>query len=154
MLADFDMLSEYEPLLELTHCHDLTQQQVSGFIDLLENAFDKAITLAKSEFFFSTDISEIARPIAIDASRELVNGGNHREAMFWILATYARCLKIFEVDAPSELESHETSLLTILESMGIASQGDRLDSRTHTLSRLDHIEMLAQKIIDSNSQVT
>ena len=35
-------------------------------------------------------ITPAARPIAIDGSRELIEAGAHREAVFWIVATFAR----------------------------------------------------------------
>jgi hypothetical protein len=53
-------------------------------------------------FFFASDISYIARPISIGGSRELIERGYHREAVFWMVATYSRCQKMLHHEAAAE----------------------------------------------------
>jgi hypothetical protein len=76
---------------------------VADHLRALTTVFDVAKEKVQTPFFFASDISDLARPIAIDGSRELIEAGLHREAIFWIVATYARCLKILHHDAPAEL---------------------------------------------------
>jgi hypothetical protein len=45
-------------------------------------------------------IAAAARMIAIDGSQHFVDDGDHREGVFWIIATFARCQQILAVDAP------------------------------------------------------
>jgi hypothetical protein len=56
--------------------------------------FDTAKAVIKTPFSFASDISDAAGPIAIDGSRELIERGLHREAVFWIVVTYSRCQKV------------------------------------------------------------
>ena len=52
---------------------------------------------------FASDISHLARAIAIDGSLELIERGYHREAMFWVAVTHSRCQKILSLDSPNLL---------------------------------------------------
>jgi len=55
----------------------------------------------KSAFPFGTDLTDKSRPIAIGGSQELIEAGLHREAVFRLVATYARCEKVFSTAAPA-----------------------------------------------------
>ena len=36
------------------------------------------------------------RPITIQGTQELIDRGLHRESIFWIAASYARCMRVLE----------------------------------------------------------
>jgi hypothetical protein len=76
---------------------------VKRHLDELSEVFDQAVAVAKTPFFFSGDITPDRRPVAIDGSQQLTHNGDHREAVFWLIAAYARCQKILSADAPSSL---------------------------------------------------
>ena len=107
--------AEYERLLALVGCGDLAPGLVARHLDEVAARFDEAaVVLARSSvpppsapttvhaaaggaaaagrpLPFAADVTPAGRPVAIDGSRDLVAGGNHREAVFWIVATAARC---------------------------------------------------------------
>jgi hypothetical protein len=93
-------LDLYARFLELLGCADLDPAVTARHLDRLAEVFDEAAAVARTPFFFSSDISAEARPVAIDGSRALVEDGDHREAVFWIVATAARCRQILAADAP------------------------------------------------------
>jgi hypothetical protein len=99
-----------------------------------------AAAAAKTPFFFSTDITPAARPIAIDGSRELIQAGAHREAVFWIVATFARCHTILAADASPELQrALAPAFDAIVADLGITSTDDlirRAEDVTQFLPRL------------------
>ncbi|MFJ4922952.1 hypothetical protein [Streptomyces sp. NPDC088725] len=64
------------------------------------------------------------RPIAIDGSRELIDGGLHREAVFWIVAAFARCHTVLAADAPDAHRAWEPEFLAAVADLGILSAGD------------------------------
>ncbi|HEY8742791.1 MAG TPA: hypothetical protein VIU62_06820, partial [Chloroflexota bacterium] len=87
--------------------------------------FDATTAVAKTPFSFSSDLSEIARPIAIDGTRELIEHGLHREAVFWIVVTYSRCQKALSVDAPAALQqAFAPGYRQLLGDLGITSFAD------------------------------
>ncbi len=111
-------------LLELLGCARMTPKQVEEHLDELARTFDAAAAVAKTPFFFSSDIMPIARPIAIDGSRELIQAGYHREAVFWVVATFARCHKILTTDAPDLQQAFTPAFEAMLADLGISSSRD------------------------------
>lgn len=116
-------LDLYPRLLELLGCESVTPDRVQHHLDTLAAAFDAAAAVARTPFFFSSDITPAARRIAIDGSRALIDAGDHREAVFWIIATHARCQAILAADAPIELQRE-------LRPAFDAAVGDLLDLRS------------------------
>jgi hypothetical protein len=100
----------YEELLGLLGCADMSRARVEEHLAALTRAFDATARVLRtpSPFFFASDITPAARAIAIDGSRALINEGLHREAVFWIVATYTRCLAILDHDAPPEVAARYT----------------------------------------------
>lgn len=85
----------YEPLLALFSFDTVTRQQAQSWLDFTARLFDATTEIAKkSERFWASDIQPIARHIAIDGSQQLIDEGQHREAVFWIVATSSRCLTV------------------------------------------------------------
>ncbi|WP_326558377.1 hypothetical protein [Micromonospora sp. NBC_01796] len=103
VLADHGHLDRYPDLLELLGCARMTGGRVAYHLRRLAHTFDATAEVSRTPFFFSADITTAARPVAIDGSRALVERGDHREAVFWIAVTFARCHRILAVDAPPGL---------------------------------------------------
>jgi hypothetical protein len=137
VLYENDKRALYETLLELLGCEDCDRPSVQRHLDELSEVFDQAVAVAKTPFFFSGDITPHGRPVAIDGSQQLIDNGDHREAVFWLIATYARCQKILSADAPSSLR-HAGSLRfcwAVRELLGVHDVAD-LFHRRDAVSRL------------------
>ncbi|MEU7742674.1 hypothetical protein [Nonomuraea sp. NPDC049158] len=124
LLAVHGMLDRHEALLELLGCADLGAARVAGHLDVLERVFDAAKDVQAASYPFSSDISEAARPLSIDGSRELIARGLHREAVFWLVATYARCLKKLSL-AGAPTEPYEEGFRALLADLGAETSADR-----------------------------
>ena len=125
LLADYGHLDLYETLLEVLGCARMTRARVERHLAELAGAFDAAAAVVNTPFVFAADISEVARPIAIDGCRELIEGGAHREAVFWLAATAARCQKVLDHDSPAELrEWYRPGFRHLLGDLGIESVAD------------------------------
>jgi hypothetical protein len=92
LLAEYGRLDFHEGLLDLLGCAHFGPERVKGHLTALERVFDATAPLHVPAYRFDSDITPVARPVAIDGSRELIDRGLHREAVFWLVATYARCL--------------------------------------------------------------
>jgi hypothetical protein len=134
VLMDYGHAVLYPDLLELLGCTHLSPERVEHHLAELARTFDVAAAAAKTPFLFSTDITATARPIAIDGSRELIRAGYHREAIFWIVATFARCHKILATDAPDLQYALIPAFEAIMADLGITST-DALMSRARDVIR-------------------
>ena len=86
---------------------------------------------------FAADLTPAARPVAIDGSRELVDGGNHREAVFWVVATAARCQAALNVLAPALAAEREQAFRALVADLtGLRSPTDVLTRRDALLADL------------------
>jgi len=154
VLKEYGQEEVYEELLRLLDCKVLTAEQAMNHLNDLSRTFDAAATIAKTPFFFSSDITPQARPIAIEGSRELILNGNHREAVFWMVATFARCHNIFEVDGPTELQQeYAPAFNALLADLGIMSTDDLLQRASETLHFLPKLWSVTEMILEANSEV-
>jgi hypothetical protein len=108
----------YEELLELIGCKDFSAAQVQQHLDALTRTYDIACQYsAYVHFPFSNDITLYSRPVVIDGSQYLIDQGNHREAVFWIAATFVRCHLILRTANPLEHQKLMPELMKLLEDM-------------------------------------
>jgi hypothetical protein len=154
VLMEYGYDSLYEDLLKLLGCAHLTPECVEQHLEELARTFDDTVSVAKTPFFFSTDITAKARSIAIDGCRELIRAGNHREAVFWIVATFARCHKILEVDATLELQrAHYPAFAAIVADLGITSSADIISRAEDVIKFLPRLWETTEAILLANPDI-
>jgi hypothetical protein len=124
LLAEYRLSDLYPHLLNLLGCLHLTPDRAERHLDQLTQTFDIATRVARTKFAFSSDITPIARPIAIDGTREQIRQGNHREVVFWLIATYTRCHKILATDAPELERERRSAFEDMMADLGIRSPAD------------------------------
>ena len=154
LLAEYGHLGFYETLLELLGCARMSRARVEDHLAALTEVFDAATAVIKTPFFFASDISRLARPIAIDGSRELIEHGDHREAIFWMVATYSRCQKILSHDAPSEMqERFMPGYRHLLGDLGIRSSVDLQHHGEQVREFLPRVWEVTEAIIAANPEI-
>ena len=147
--ADF-----YEALLDLLGCAWMTRAAVEAHLDPLIAVFNSASSVLRTPFSFAADISEQARPVAIDGSREMIEHGDHREAMFWLAVTYTRCMIVLAQDGtPGLSEQHEPNWLHLLADLGIRCPTDLKDRSQAVLHALPQIWRAAKAVMDANPEI-
>ena len=154
LLAEYGRLDFYEPLLALLGCGQMTRDRVERRLASLEGAFDAAAAVIRSPFFFAADISPHGQSVAIEGSRELIEQGEHREAVFWIVATYARCLTVLHHDAPPEMRArHEPGFRALLADLGIVSPADLLARSGEVEAFLPRVREVAEQVMSANQRI-
>lgn len=124
LLTEYGLSDVYPELLELLGCVDLAPDRAQHHLDELTQTFDIAARVAHTRFGFSSDITPVARPVAIDGIREQIRMGNHREVVFWLVATYTRCHKILATDAPELERERSPAFDAMLADLGVRSPAD------------------------------
>lgn len=148
LLAEYGRSDFYEPLLELLGCARMRRAQAEQHLDRLAAAFDAAQGVIRTPFSFAADISELARPVAIDGSRELIERGDQREAVFWMAATYSRCQKVLYHDAAVEAqERHTPGYRAFLAELGIRSFADLQKRSQEVKEMLPQVWQAAEAIM-------
>lgn len=154
LLVDYGLSDFYETLLALLGCARMCRARVEHYLAALADAFDTAKSVIKSPFFFASDISDLARPIAIDGTREFIAQGHHREAVFWLVATYARCQKVLAHDAPTETYHRcDAGFRHLLADLGITSFADLQQRGEQVGASLPRVWETAEAIIAANPEI-
>nr|AMK51271.1 Hex14 [Streptosporangium sp. FXJ7.131] len=154
VLTDYGHVSLYPEILSLLGCSHLPAQRVQRHLRELAATFDATVQVAKTPFFFSSDITPDARPIAIDGSQRLIDSGNHREAVFWIVATFARCHTILATDAPRLHEALTPAFRAAVTDLGISSTHDLLHRAEEVTRFLPRLWQTTENILISNPDIT
>lgn len=150
LLAEYGFSDLYDDLLGLVGCSGMTRARAEYHLLALSEAFDAAKEVVETPFFFASDISDAARPVAIDGSREMVEGGDHREAVFWMVATYSRCQKVFYHDAPPLHEKFDPAFRELLGDLGVSSSTDLRRRGAGVEAFLPRLWEVTEKIISAN----
>jgi hypothetical protein len=88
VLARYGHLSLPDAMLDVWGSAGLSQGRVLSLLTSCAEASDVASTFVRTPFFGASEISDHLRPLAIDASRELIDSGYHREAVMWIVVIH------------------------------------------------------------------
>jgi hypothetical protein len=154
LLAEYGHLHFYETLLELLGCARMSRMRADQHLVALTAVFDVAKVVLKTPFFFASDISDLARPIALDGSRELIERGDHREAIFWMVATYSRCQKVLYQDAPVEMrDQFSPGYRRLLADLGITSFADLQQRGEQVKLFLPRLWDIAEGIMAANPEI-
>jgi hypothetical protein len=154
LLAEYGCLDVYEELLDLLGCARIGRARVAHHLAALAQVFDVAKTMVKTPFFFASDISDVARPIALDGSREMIERGDHREAVFWIVATSCRCQKILYQDAPADVQARfRPAFWDLLAELGINSSDDLQRRGQLVRAFLPRLQEVAAAIMAANPAI-
>lgn len=154
VLMEYGYLEIYSDMMDLLGCSHLSPDRIKAHVDSLSVTFDAAVSVSKTPFFFSSDITDQARPIAIEGSYDLINEGYHHEAVFWIIATFCRCHMILSADAPLDLQkSLQPSFDAILNDIGLYDTNDLKIRRQATFEFLPALQNVAENILLSNPDI-
>jgi hypothetical protein len=155
LLADYGHSDFYDTLLEMLGCAHMSRARVEHHLAALATAFDAVASVLRTPFSFASDITAMARPIDTEGSRELIERGHHREAVFWMVATYSRCQNVLYHDAPVGLQEKFTpAYLQLLADLGITSFADLQRRSQQVKALLPHVWEVAEAIIAANPEIT
>lgn len=148
VLTAAGMPEVYRRLLEQLGCAEVTQSQVMAQLPPLTAAFAAAVACGPIDFAFAADISTTARSAALGGTTALVEAGEHREAVFWLVATFARCVQILRVAAGPAAAEHEAAFaLAVSDLLGLATAADLRQRRAAVLADLPQLRSTADVLI-------
>jgi hypothetical protein len=154
LLADYERMDLYATLLDMLGCAQMSAARVEQHLIAMAEAFDAAKAVIKTPFPFASDISDIARPAALDGSRALIERGLHREAIFWIVVTYSRCQSVLDQDAPAEMQARfDPGYRRLLADLGITSFADLAQRTDQVKNELPSIMQAAESILAANPEI-
>lgn len=155
LLEAHGRLDVHEALLGLLGAAAMTPGDVARHVVPLAAAFDAAAAVSHAASpSWAVDIRAGARPVVVDGSDGLIATGLHREAVFWMVVTYAKCQKVLgEVD-PASRRHHDAGFADLLADLGIAGPADIAQRCAGVARQLPAVWDLACAIIDADPRIT
>jgi hypothetical protein len=155
LLADYGRLSFHEELLEAIGCRRISQARAARHLAALARVFDAACKTTEMKVPSAQDLNGAARVIAIDGSRDLIEHGCHREAMFWIAVTYVRCWQVLcRRPMPGTPARFSEGYAELLADLGLESPAD-LRWRCSALENfVPRVWSVVEALIAGNAEVT
>lgn len=154
VLGRYDHLSFHESVLRLLGSETLTPVQAEHHLAELAEVFDVAKRCVRTSFFGAGYLQERTRPMVIDGNKEVIAGGFHREAMFWITMCSTWCQRALANDAPVEIQARfAPQYHQLMNALGIDSFAD-LRRRNEALQEvLPHVRKVAEDIMAHNPTI-
>ena len=153
-LLEYGRPDFHEALLQVLGCSEWSQSQAEKHLDAVANAFDRAKCLPKGNFPYAADISDAARPVAIGGTRELIEQGLQREAVFWMVATYSRCQWIFDFNRYHDKACRfRQDYLSMISDLGIGSRADLEANCSQGLAFLPRVMEMAEAVMDATPEM-
>lgn len=121
VLAEFG-LDAFSPQLDRAlGCTELTREELLRHMDALERTFDAAArTDGPSRTYpFRADIRMEAKDVAIGGSRQMILGEHPTDAVFWMMATFARCQIVLRMDDPALYADRLPALMDFAAALGV-----------------------------------
>lgn len=154
LLADLNRLDIQEELLDLFRSRELHKERIQTHTDHLGLLFDMAIPLVHGEYPFAADITPSGREIAISGNLQMIHQGLHRETVFWLGASFARCLQVItEQGSEAEQQQAEALMQTFLDDLGVGTPDRVLQAHGRVLQQLPRIWDFGQWIMDQHPKI-
>ncbi|NLJ25483.1 MAG: hypothetical protein GX354_08750, partial [Firmicutes bacterium] len=84
----------------------------------------------------------------------MIESGFYREAVFWIVATYSRCQKVFFHDGSDEMHKWaDGGYRRLLLDLGIRSLAQLKQGREKVRGLLPHVWQVAEGIMATNPEI-
>ncbi|MFE4334778.1 hypothetical protein ACFRQM_36880 [Streptomyces sp. NPDC056831] len=87
------------------------------------------------------------RAKTVHRSRHLIERGDHREAVFWITATFARCHTVLAADTPDLRLARLPAFREAVADLGVISTGDLLHRAEEVIGFLPRLRQTAEEIL-------
>lgn len=137
---------DYEALLSLAGFASVTRVQADEMLKALMPLYDRASFAGPTPFFFASDVSPQSRR-AVEELESLIQRGDHREAMFWILTCYARSMKILGAAEPDACALFQPAFDRALETVGRDSEEKILAANKAVLDFLPELTRITDGLI-------
>lgn len=139
----------YDRLLVLAGYDLVDERQVRCFLDVLERAFDTISPLAlESTWQLASDVQPQSRSLAIGGVEQMIDAGDSRESMFWLLATWCRLIDVLdEIGSPVEGEAGiRADFLEAIAGVGVRDRASIAKQAAAAMAELPEYRAIADRI--------
>lgn len=150
LLTAHDAQGVQEEMLDLLGSRAVTKPHALTHLSAMTRAFEDAVGVIRPDSKNAVHINPHSRSSNIEGSRNSIESGLHREAMFWIGSMLCRCvLALAENSSSDRVAKHGGGLAAVLEELGIPDSEAMRRRRDGGLRNLPHVWETAERIMGS-----
>lgn len=142
LLDEQGRLDLHEAALTLFGSAHMSRADVQAMLDRTVVAFDRSVEVYKTPTPYGFTIRPHLRPYLAEATQEMIDEGNHREAMYWITALAGESYLVLQNDVTDEEKPEFAAQLQAM----YAALGYEGISAEAWAGRVESAERLAQEI--------
>lgn len=155
LLKNYPGANLHEEALNVLGFARLSREQVQSYLNQCAKAFDLAVRVKRTPSPFDFKLHAHLRPYFVEASQEMIDEGNYREAMWWVLSCIYISVAAIENDAPeADRREHQHNLVLLLNELGLKTDGDWRDRLQAAQHLAEKIYQAAEQIIELNPEIT
>jgi hypothetical protein len=146
LLLRSDREDLHHKVLTLLGFAQLSKEQVVRHLERCMEIFDRAAELQPAQAH--------TRPYVFDGSLEMIEAGDHREAMHWIAAQTIRAMTVIEAHgSPIDRSRFEPQVVSLLGEMGLLGPGRTMERHRQAQVTADEVIKLADDVIATSPAV-
>lgn len=124
LLAQQGRSDLHEAVLRVWGSAHLSRVAVQAMLDQSVVVFDRAVAVYQTPTPYGFTIRPHLRPYLIEATQEMIDAGQYREATFWIVTLVTEAYLVLENDAPAaEKPGFAAQLQALLAALGYTADG-------------------------------
>lgn len=129
-------------------CRGMRTEALLPHMDALERVFEIAMQTEgpSADYAFRSDIRPDAKAVAVGGTRELILGENPADGVFWLSATFARCMTILHMDDIKAYEACLPDMHALMETLGVADAEAVAARQQLALSTLEKAKEISKMI--------
>lgn len=154
LLQERERLDLHEELLSVLGCARMGREKVGFYLEECAVAFDRAVVVKRTPSFWGFKLRPHVRPYAIKGAQEIIDGGNYREAMWWIVFFLVVSLVAIQTDAPDEEKPRfRATFGRLLSDLGLGTRADWQSRLRQGRELTEAVSGVADEIIESSPKI-
>jgi hypothetical protein len=148
MLAHQGRSDLHELALIVWGSSHMSRAEVQALLDQSVVAFDRSVEVYRTPTSFGFTIQRHLRPYLVEATQEMIDEGQHREATFWIMTLVTESYLVLQNDAPdTEKPGFAAQLQAMLAALGYTSSEAWAERIIHAEQLIEQIYPIADSLI-------
>lgn len=129
-------------------CGGVTAERLRPHMDALERTYCRAMNTdgPSRDYAFRSDIRPDAKAVAIDGTRALLEGETPSDAVFWMIATFARSMIVLRMDDPAAYAECLPDMLAFARLLGVGDAASVAARQQLAQDVLGEAKRIAEKI--------
>ena len=129
-------------------CQGMTAEALMPHMDALERTYYRAMNTEgpSATYPFRSDIRPDAKAVAIDGTRALLSGESPSDAVFWMIATFTRCMTILHMDDEPTYRASLPDMQAFADALGVGTAQAVATRHALAMQVLDEAQHIAKQI--------